>query len=109
MTGADIRGADCGHLAETGRGLAGRGRGAPGATCLTRGPCWVGARLNRSDVRPGTGAGGDPVQAGLPLRLMFSVSRLTGGVPAPLVGAWVDIWHASGAGACSDVSGGAGN
>ncbi|MGH7132464.1 MAG: twin-arginine translocation pathway signal protein [Phycisphaerales bacterium] len=71
---------------------------------LTEGPYWVEEMLNRADVRsdPATGA----VQQGLPLRLMVSVSRLVpnNGVPSPVVGAYVDIWHCNSAGAYSDVA-----
>lgn len=88
-----------------GLGLAARSARADTATgSATEGPFWVDERLLRQDVRsdPATGL----VQAGLPLRLEISVSRLnTVGTPSPLVGAWVDIWHAGGAGSYSDASG----
>ncbi|MFT3686241.1 MAG: hypothetical protein QM783_15195 [Phycisphaerales bacterium] len=71
---------------------------------LTEGPFWVDERLNRSDIRSDP-ANNNTMQAGLPLRLAISVSRLTNGVPTPIPNAWVDIWHANGAGAYSDVSG----
>jgi protocatechuate 3,4-dioxygenase beta subunit len=87
-------------------GIAPRTRADTATPTATEGPFWVDERLLRQDVRsdPTTGI----VQPGLPLRLAVNVSRLTNGVPTPLVGAWVDIWHAGGAGSYSDASG-AGN
>ncbi len=83
--------------------LPGRSARADTATtCLTQGPYWVDEQLFRQDVRSDPTSG--VVQAGLPLKLQFSVSRLTSGVPAPLVGAWVDIWHCGGAGTYSDAA-----
>jgi protocatechuate 3,4-dioxygenase beta subunit len=96
-----------GAAAIAGLGLAGGARRAQADTntvCLTQGPFWVDEQLFRSDVRsdPSTGL----VQTGLPLRLSICVARLSAtGVPTPLSGAWVDIWHASSAGAYSDASG----
>ena len=58
--------------------------------------------LNRADIRT------DPVsgvaQAGLPLRLAFSVSEITAGQCAPLAGAYLDVWHCNALGVYSDVS-----
>jgi protocatechuate 3,4-dioxygenase beta subunit len=88
-----------------GLGLAARTARADTATgTATEGPFWVDERLLRQDVRsePTTGV----LQPGLPLRMEISVSRLnTVGTPSPLVGAWVDIWHAGGAGSYSDANG----
>ena len=67
----------------------------------TEGPYFVDEKLNRSDIRV------DPsdksTKPGVPLRLQFQVSRLTGGACAPLSGAVVDVWHCDAAGVYSDV------
>lgn len=69
---------------------------------LTEGPYFVDERLNRSDIRsdPMTGV----VKQGLPLRLLFNVTRIDDGACSPLAGAFVDVWHADAAGVYSDVS-----
>lgn len=74
----------------------------------TEGPFWTDDRLLRSDIRTDP-ANNNALQPGLPLRLSVSVSRLISGVPTPLPNAWVDLWHANGAGTYSNVTGGAGN
>ncbi|MBI3876743.1 MAG: hypothetical protein HY300_12470, partial [Verrucomicrobia bacterium] len=73
---------------------------------LTEGPYFVDERLNRSDIRtdPTTGA----VSAGVPLKLKFNVSRVSGSSCSPLAGALVDIWHCDAGGAYSDIANGAG-
>ena len=67
----------------------------------TEGPFFVDEHLNRSDIRsdPATGA----VKAGVPLRVTFKVSRVSGNRCAPLAGAQVDVWQCDAAGAYSDV------
>ena len=67
----------------------------------TEGPYWVDEKLNRSDVRVDPSDG--TTQAGFPLRLNVSVSRLTSGVITPLTGAYVDIWHCNATGLYSDI------
>jgi protocatechuate 3,4-dioxygenase beta subunit len=69
----------------------------------TEGPFFVDEALNRSDIRsdPRTGE----VKAGVPLRVVFSVSRLSGTNCAPLTGVQVDLWHSDATGRYSDVSG----
>ena len=76
--------------------LAGQSLGAAVPGCVvqpeqTEGPYFVDKMLNRGDIRV------DPVtkaaKAGLPLRLTFNVSQVTGGNCAPLPGAQVDIWQ----------------
>jgi protocatechuate 3,4-dioxygenase beta subunit len=67
----------------------------------TEGPYFVDEKLHRTDIR------GDPsdnsLSAGVPLRLEFHVSRLSGGACTPLSGAVVDVWHCNALGAYSDV------
>lgn len=69
----------------------------------TEGPYFVDEALNRSDIRsdPRTGE----LKAGVPLRLTFRVSRLSGTSCAPLPGAQVDLWHSDASGRYSDVRG----
>jgi len=69
----------------------------------TAGPFFVEEALDRSDIRsdPATGA----VSAGVPLRLAFRVSRLSGGACAPLVGATIHVWHCDAVGRYSDIGG----
>lgn len=78
---------------------------AAGPSCvitapLIEGPFFVDERLQRTDIRsdPATRA----VVAGVPLSLRFNVSRVASRACAPLAGAYVDLWHASPAGAYSD-------
>jgi protocatechuate 3,4-dioxygenase beta subunit len=70
----------------------------------TEGPFFVEEGLNRSDIRsdPGSGA----IKPGVPLRLAFRVSRMSGGSCAPLAGAQVDVWHCDAAGRYSDAGNG---
>jgi len=81
---------------------------ASGATCvltaaLTEGPYFVDERLNRSDIRsdPNTAQ----VSGGVPLQLIFNVSRVANSACTPLTGAYLDVWHCDAAGVYSDVSG----
>jgi protocatechuate 3,4-dioxygenase beta subunit len=62
--------------------------------------------LARSDIRSDPVDGS--VKAGVPLRLAFNVSRVSGGACAPLAGAVVDIWHCDAQGIYSDVKDGQG-
>jgi protocatechuate 3,4-dioxygenase beta subunit len=73
----------------------------------TEGPFWEDENLNRSDVRSDYATG--VVEAGLPLYLTVSVSRLANGAATPLASAKVDIWHCNGYGAYSDEPAGMGN
>jgi uncharacterized protein (TIGR03437 family) len=79
---------------------------------VTEGPYWVDEKLFRSDITtdPSTGV----AHAGTPLALTVTVINSNGGACAPLVGAWVDIWHCDAKGIYSDEStynpgGGTGN
>ena len=69
----------------------------------TEGPFFVDEALNRSDIRsdPKSGA----LRLGVPLRLGFRVSRLSGTTCTPLADAQVDIWHSDAEGRYSDVGG----
>jgi protocatechuate 3,4-dioxygenase beta subunit len=68
---------------------------------LTEGPYFVDDQLNRMDIRvdPAT----DMIKEGIPLRLKYRVSDVTGGVCAPLEGAQVDVWHCDAEGVYSGV------
>jgi protocatechuate 3,4-dioxygenase beta subunit len=57
----------------------------------TEGPYFLDERLERSDVR--SDAGGGPLVAGVPLALLFRVSRVDGASCRPLPGAVVDLWQ----------------
>lgn len=67
----------------------------------TEGPFFVDQKLNRADIRsdPASGA----VKAGVPLRVTFNVSRVSGSACVPLEGAMVDLWHCDAAGQYSGV------
>lgn len=74
--------------------------GAPGEAsrpaCVVRpeqteGPYFLDRRLERSDLR--TDAFGGSVVEGVPLALLFRVSRIDGASCAPLPGAVVDVWQ----------------
>jgi protocatechuate 3,4-dioxygenase beta subunit len=67
----------------------------------TEGPFFVEEELDRSDIRsdPGTGA----VKPGVPLRLTFNISRISGTSCAPLTGVKVDLWHCDASGRYSDA------
>lgn len=86
------------------RAMAQSAAGLPGCVVRpeqTEGPYFVYERLRRSDIRsdPATGA----VKAGVPLRVTFRVSGVSGNRCTPLSGAQVDVWHCDAAGAYSDV------
>src|SRR5437588_11200196 len=70
----------------------------------TEGPYWVDEKLNRSDVRTSTSTGA--AQAGLPLYLTVTVSKLLNGNAVAYRGAYVDIWHCNARGAYSDEAAG---
>ncbi len=69
---------------------------------LTEGPYFVDDQLERVDIRI------DPtdnsVKSGMPIKLTFHVSDVSGGVCAPLAGAQVDLWHCDALGAYSGVT-----
>ena len=67
----------------------------------TEGPYFVDEKLNRSDIRIDPADGSS--RPGVPLRVTFHVSKLTGSACAPLAGAVVDIWHCDALGIYSDV------
>jgi protocatechuate 3,4-dioxygenase beta subunit len=69
----------------------------------TEGPFFVEEALNRSDIRSDPRSG--EVQRGVPLRLTFKVSRISGADCNPLAGAQVDVWHCDATGRYSDVRG----
>jgi len=71
----------------------------------TEGPFFVEEALNRSDIRSDPRSGAS--QPGVPLRLTFNVSLLSGAGCGPLAGAQVDVWHCDTAGRYSDVRGSA--
>src|ERR1700693_2852741 len=69
---------------------------SPRLSCVARpqqteGPFFVEEALDRSDIRSDPRSG--EVQRGVPLRLTFKVSRLSGAGCTPLAGAQVDVWH----------------
>jgi protocatechuate 3,4-dioxygenase beta subunit len=67
----------------------------------TEGPYFIDEKLNRSDIRsdPSDGA----VKTGVPLRLAFHVSRVSGTSCSPLSGAIVNVWQCDALGIYSDV------
>lgn len=69
---------------------------------LTEGPYFVDEKLDRSNITtdPATGA----VSEGVPLAIIFNVSRIGSGTCTPLAGAIVDIWHCDATGKYSDVA-----
>ena len=67
----------------------------------TEGPYFINEKLNRSDIRSDPSDGS--VKPGVPLRLTFHVSRITGASCSPLSNAVVDIWQCDALGAYSDV------
>lgn len=76
------------------------------AGCVVRprhieGPYFVDAGLSRSDIRsdPRTGV----IRQGVPLRLAFRVSQLSGSRCLPLTGAQVDVWQCDAAGLYSET------
>ncbi len=83
----------------------------PGATTLpscvvkpakTEGPYFVDEILNRSDIRiePSDGS----VKEGVPLELIFHVTKVSSSTCEALEGAQVDVWHCDALGVYSDVS-----
>lgn len=67
----------------------------------TEGPYYVDTRLERSDIRSDPSDGS--VAVGVPLALVFRVSRLDGVACAPLAGALVDVWQCDAVGVYSGV------
>jgi protocatechuate 3,4-dioxygenase beta subunit len=67
----------------------------------TEGPYFIDEKLNRSDIRSDPSDGS--VKLGVPLRLAFHVSRVSGTSCSPLSGAIVDIWQCDALGVYSDV------
>ena len=58
-------------------------------------------KLNRSDIRSDPTDG--RMRLGVPLRLVFHVSQISGSSCTPLTGATVDLWHCDALGIYSDV------
>jgi protocatechuate 3,4-dioxygenase beta subunit len=90
----------------TGLALVGTADAAVIPACVVRpqqteGPYFIDEKLNRSDIRsdPSDGA----LKPGVPLRLTFHVSRITGTSCSPLSSAIVDVWQCDALGAYSDV------
>ena len=69
---------------------------------LTEGPYFVDVQLDRSDIR--SDPGGAAARDGLPLELVFAVSRIEAGACVPFEGALVDVWHCDADGLYSGVS-----
>lgn len=67
----------------------------------TEGPYFVDEKLNRADIRVDPTDGS--VRPGVPLRLQFNVSRLSGGKCEALSDATVDVWHCDATGVYSDA------
>jgi protocatechuate 3,4-dioxygenase beta subunit len=67
----------------------------------SEGPYFVDEKLNRADIRVDPSDGS--VRPGVPLRLQFSVSRISDGRCDPLSSAIVDVWHCDASGIYSDV------
>lgn len=68
---------------------------------MTEGPYFVDEKLNRMDIRSDPSDG--TVKDGLPLDLVFRVSKIDSAACVPLAGATVDIWHCDAAGVYSDA------
>ncbi len=66
----------------------------------TEGPYFVDDRLNRSDIR--SDPSDSSVSAGVPLSLVFHVSRIDGATCKPISGAIVDLWQCDAFGIYSD-------
>jgi protocatechuate 3,4-dioxygenase beta subunit len=60
----------------------------------------VDEKLNRSDIRSDPSDGS--VKGGVPLRLVFCISRMEGSACTPLKGAIVDVWQCDALGVYSD-------
>ncbi|OGO71550.1 MAG: hypothetical protein A2Z37_14125 [Chloroflexi bacterium RBG_19FT_COMBO_62_14] len=69
---------------------------------LTEGPYFVDEMLNRSDIRSDPSDGS--VADGLPLEVVFLVSKVSSEGCTPLAGAAVDVWHCDAQGVYSDVA-----
>jgi protocatechuate 3,4-dioxygenase beta subunit len=66
----------------------------------TEGPYFVDAKLSRSDIRSDSDGS---VKPGVPLRLLFQVSRIDGASCSALGGALVDVWQCDALGVYSGV------
>lgn len=67
----------------------------------TEGPYFVDEKLNRSDIRSDPSNGS--IERGVPLRLVFQISQISGNSCTPLNNAMVDVWHCNAAGIYSDA------
>jgi protocatechuate 3,4-dioxygenase beta subunit len=67
----------------------------------TEGPYFVDEKLNRADIRVDPTDGS--VRPGVPLRLQFNVSQISGGNCDALSGAMLDVWHCDASGVYSDA------
>jgi protocatechuate 3,4-dioxygenase beta subunit len=67
----------------------------------TEGPYFIDQKLNRSDIR--VEPSDNTIKPGVPLRLAFRVSQVSGSSCTPINGAVVDIWQCDALGAYSDV------
>jgi protocatechuate 3,4-dioxygenase beta subunit len=67
----------------------------------TEGPYFVDVGLDRSDIRPDPGTG--KLSEGVPLELVFRVSRMNGSSCAPFPGVLVDVWQCDAVGVYSGV------
>ncbi len=68
---------------------------------LTQGPFFIDEMLNRMDIR--LDPTDDRIKEGVPLKLVYRVSDVTGGTCGPLAGAQVDVWHCDADGVYSGV------
>ena len=67
----------------------------------TEGPYFIDEKLNRSDIRSDPSDGS--IRPGVPLRLAFHVSRISGASCSPLSSVIVDVWQCDALGVYSDV------
>jgi protocatechuate 3,4-dioxygenase beta subunit len=67
----------------------------------TEGPYFVDGKLNRSDIR--SEPSDHSIKQGVPLRLIFQVSRIDGAACTVLGGTMVDVWHCDALGVYSDA------
>jgi protocatechuate 3,4-dioxygenase beta subunit len=87
-------------------GLAPSAAAAAMPSCIVRpeqteGPYFLDEKLNRADVRSDPADGS--LKPGVPLRVIFDVSRVDGAACAPLSGAIIDLWQCDAAGVYSGV------
>ena len=105
-TASGLLGGPTSTAAEAAAGTASAAQAVPVPACvvrpeMTEGPYFIDELLNRSDIRidPSDGTQAE----GLPLELMFVVSRIAGSGCTALAGAMVDVWHCDARGVYSDV------